>query len=65
MLIFGERHLHPVLAEHVAHYKARRPYRAPPLRPTCPEPSVAELGHRRIRRRPELGGLIDEYERAA
>jgi putative transposase len=65
MLIFGERHLHPVLDEYVAHYNARRPYRALQLRPPCPEPSVAEFGHRRIRRRPEFGGLIDEYERAA
>jgi transposase InsO family protein len=65
MLIFGERHLRRVLAEYAAHYNTRRPHRALRLRPPRPEPAVARLGHRRIRRRPILGGLINEYEPAA
>jgi putative transposase len=65
LLIFGERHLRRVLAEYAGHYNRRRPHRALRLRPSHPEPAVADLGHRRIRRRPVLGGLINEYERAA
>jgi transposase InsO family protein len=65
MLIFGQRHLRTVLAEYSAHYNTRRPHRALQLRPPRPEPSVADLDFRRIRRRPVLGGLINEYEPAA
>jgi putative transposase len=65
MLIFGERHLHRVLAEYAAHYNRRRPHRALRLRPPRPGSSAPELVHDRIRRRPILGGLINEYETAA
>jgi putative transposase len=65
MLIFGERHLRNVLATYAAHYNTQRPHRALHLHPPRPEPPVPDLGHGRIRRRPVLGGLINEYERAA
>jgi hypothetical protein len=65
MLIFGERHVRRVLAEYTAHYNTRRPHRALQLRPPRPEPSVVDLGVRRIRCRPLFGGLINEYEAAA
>jgi transposase InsO family protein len=65
MLIFGERHLRTVLAEYGAHYNGRRPHRALELLPPRPDHPTADLGHKRIRRRPVLGGLINEYERAA
>ena len=65
MLIFGERHLRRVLAAYAAHYNARRPHRALQLRPPRPEAPVPEPVHGRIRRRPVLGGLINEYEPAA
>jgi transposase InsO family protein len=65
MLIFGERHLRRVLAEYAGHYNKRRPHRALHLRPPCPEWPVPDLGHERIKRRPILGGLINEYEPAA
>jgi putative transposase len=65
MLIFGERHLRRVLAEYAAHYNTQRPHRALQLRPPRPEHAVADPGHRKIRRRPVLGGLINEYEPAA
>jgi putative transposase len=65
MLIFGERHLRRVLAIYAAHYNMRRPHRALRLRPPHPESAVPEAIHGRIRRRPVLGGLIDEYEPAA
>jgi putative transposase len=65
ILIFGEHHLHRLLAEYSVHYNTRRPHRALQLHPPRPEPSVADRRHRRIRRRPVLGGLINEYEPAA
>jgi hypothetical protein len=65
MLIFGERHLRHVLAAYADHYNARRPHRAPQLRPPRPTSPVPEPVHGGIRRRPILGGLINEYETAA
>ena len=65
MLIFGERHLRQVLAACGAHYNARRPHRALRLRPPRPTSLVPGPDHGRIRRRPILGGLINEYEAAA
>ena len=64
MLIFGERHLRLVLAEYEAHYNGRRPHRSRQLRPPRPDHPVADLSQKRIKRRPVLGGLINEYERA-
>jgi transposase InsO family protein len=65
ILIFGERHLRTVLAQYGAHYNRRRPHRALQLRPPRPDHPALNLEHQRIRRRPVLGGLISEYERAA
>jgi hypothetical protein len=65
MLIFGERHLRGVLARYSVHYNTRRPHRARQLRPPRPQSPVPEPVLSRIRRRPVLGGLINEYEPAA
>ena len=65
MLIFGERHLRLVLAKYAAHYNGRRPHRSRQLHPPRPDHPVADLSRKRIKRRPILGGLINEYERAA
>ena len=65
MLIFGERHLRSVLARYALHYDRQRPHRALQLRPPRPESPVPEPVHGRIRRRPVLGGLLNEYEPAA
>jgi putative transposase len=65
MLIFGERHLRRVLAAYAAHYNGRRPHRSLKLRPPRPDAPVREPIRGRIRRRPILGGLINEYEAAA
>ena len=64
MLIFGERHLRLVLAQYAAHYNGRRPHRSQ-LRPPRPDHPVGDFSQERIQRRPVLGGLINEYERAA
>jgi hypothetical protein len=47
------------------HYNGRRPHRSRHLRPPRPDHPVADLSQERIQRRPVLGGLINEYERAA
>jgi len=65
MLIFGQRHLRTVLAQYEAHYNGRRPHRSRQLRPPRPDHPVADFTTERIKRRPVLGGLINEYERAA
>src|SRR5713226_8892941 len=65
LLILGERHLRLVLAEYEAHYNRRRPHRSRQLRPPRPDHPAAGLSREQIRRRPVLGGLINEYERAA
>jgi putative transposase len=65
MLIFGRRHLNSVLAQYAAHYNGRRPHRSRQLRPPRPAYPVPDLSQERVRRRPVLGGLINEYERAA
>ena len=65
MLIFGQCHLRSVLAEYEAQYNGRRPHRSRQLRPPRPDHPVADLSRERIKRRPVLGGLISEYERAA
>ena len=64
ILIFGERHLRTVLAQFSAHYNRRRPHQALHLQPPRPDLPTPDLACQRIRRRPVLGGLINEYERA-
>jgi putative transposase len=44
---------------------SQRPHRALQLHPPRPEAPVPEPVHDRIRRRPILGGLINQYEPAA
>ena len=65
MLILGEGHLPTILAQYTARYNGRRPHRSRQLRPSWPDHPVADLSRKRIKRRPVLGGLINEYERAA
>jgi putative transposase len=65
MLIFGERHLRSVLAEYARHYNGQRPHRSRGLRPPRPGHPIADISQKQVKRRPVLGGLINEYERAA
>jgi putative transposase len=65
ILIFGERHLRTILAQYETHYNGRRPHRSRQLGPPRPDHPVADLSRERVQRRPVLGGLINEYERAA
>jgi hypothetical protein len=65
MLIFGERHLRTILAQYQAHYNGRRPHRSRQLHPPRPDHPVTDLSQKQIQRWPILGGLINEYQRAA
>jgi len=65
MLIFGQRHLRLIVAEYETHYDGRRSHRSRQLHPPPPDYPAADLSQERIKRRPVLGGLINEYERAA
>ena len=65
ILIFGEQHLRSVLTRYGAHYNGRRPHRALQLRPPRPDHPAPRLDPQQVTRRSVLGGLINEYERAA
>jgi transposase InsO family protein len=65
MLIVGQRHLRRTLDQYVSHYNGRRPHRALQSEPPRSDRPVVNLIHERIKRRSVLGGLINEYERAA
>ena len=69
MLIAGPRHLHAVLDEYAMHYNEHRPHRGRNLRPPGADeiapPVAVDVAVPEIRRRRVLGGLINEYERAA
>jgi hypothetical protein len=64
-LILGSRQLATVLAEYVRHYNDHRRHRSLGQRPPNPPTDVVDLNASRIHRRPILGGLINEYSRAA
>jgi len=70
MLILGEAHLRTVLAEYQVHYNTARPHQGIAQRVADGEHdgghlAVADLDRERIHRKPVLGGLINEYSRAA
>lgn len=64
-LIVGERHLAAVRAEYTSHYNEHRPHRSLGQRPPDPPSEVADWTAARVRRRPILGGLINEYSQEA
>jgi hypothetical protein len=53
------------MAQYARHYNGRRPHRALQLQPPQPDHPVADLSQEQIKRRSVLGGLLNEYERAA
>jgi len=70
VLILGEAHLRAVLAEYQVHYNTARPHqgiaqRVPDGRHDGGNLTAAGLDRRRILQKPVLGGLINEYARAA
>ena len=70
MLILSEAHLRAVLIEYQVHYNSARPHQGIAQRvPGCDRevPRGPAVNHdvQRIRRKPVLSGLINEYSRAA
>ena len=69
MLIVGQQHLRTILDVYTGHYNQHRPHRARNLRPPSTDTSTAsaitDLTTAKMRRRRILGGLINQYERAA
>ena len=68
-LITGSRNLRAILDEYVAHYNQHRPHGARNLRPPdghdVTMAVISDMRTAKIRRQRVLGGLINEYERAA
>jgi putative transposase len=64
MLIFGQRHLRLVLAPVRGPLQRTPPLPQPPS-PPAPDHPVADLTQKQVKRRPVLGGAINEYEPAA
>jgi hypothetical protein len=65
MLIYDEAHLRAVLRTYAAHYNEHRPHQSRNQRPPDQHESVvvplaAPVQHRKV-----LGGVINEYYRAA
>ena len=70
VLILGEGHLRAVLADYQAHYNTARPHQGiaqhvPDDEPDAPRTTVTGIDTQQIRRKPVLGGLINEYTHAA
>ena len=70
VLILGEGHLRAVLTEYQVHYNTARPHQGiaqhvPDGKHDGDHLTVADLDRERILRKPVLGGLINEYSRAA
>jgi hypothetical protein len=65
MLIYDERHLRSVLGKYVDHYNQHRPHQSRRQRPPDHDESVVVPLEGRIQRRRVLGGVINEYHRAA
>ena len=65
LLIVNERHLGGVLAEWEAHYNEHRPHQGRQQQAPNDEPARVVDLTAAIQRRPVLGGLINEYHRAA
>jgi transposase InsO family protein len=65
MLIYNERHLRSVLGEYTDHYNGHRPHQSRRQRPPDSDEPVVRPLDAPIRRRKVLGGVINEYHRAA
>jgi putative transposase len=65
MLIYDERHLRSVLGEYIDHYNRHRPHQSRRQRPPDQDEQVVAPLAGQIKRRKVLGGMINEYYRAA
>jgi hypothetical protein len=65
MLIYGERHLLSVLDDYVAHYNRHRPHQSRQQQPPDHDDQADVPLDLPVQRRKVLGGVINEYYRAA
>jgi hypothetical protein len=65
MLIYGERHLRTVLGRYAGHYNGHRPHQSRRQRPPDHDAPVVARPGALVQRRRVLGGVINEYYRAA
>ena len=65
LLVFGRRHLESVLSEFLEHYNQARPHQGLGQWPPCRPADVTPSADGRVERRDRLGGLLNEYSRAA
>ncbi len=65
MLIYGERHLRTVLGRYAGHYNGHRPHQSRQQRPPDQDMQVVVPLGAPVQRRSVLGGVINEYYRAA
>ena len=65
MLIYCERHLRSVLGQYAGHYNGHRPHQSRQQRPPDQEGQVSVPLDLPVQRRKVLGGVINEYHRAA
>ncbi|MEV0326931.1 integrase core domain-containing protein [Micromonospora echinospora] len=65
VLIYGQRHVRVVLTEYVRHFNHHRPHQVREQVPPNREPGIVMPIDGVVRRRRRLGGVINEYHRAA
>jgi hypothetical protein len=65
MLIYSEQHLRSVLGQYTAHYYGHRPHQSRQQRPPDHDGQASSRLDLPVQRRMVLGGVINEYHRAA
>jgi hypothetical protein len=65
VLIYDERHLRSVLGQYAGHYNRHRPHQSRQQRPPDQDDQVSAALNLPVQRRKVLGGVINEYYRAA